>query len=204
MALWRFTHWLTPLARQSTSVRYQNPFFIPIYVHYSKPSLENRYIVPVNLKVIAFDGELIGLTVEMYDTVSNSSSSNFLVFLNDYRLFDLDSIFKKKKGVVQQKSYYLNNFGILGMLKKEGFDLFLGMAKSLISTTDTFGRNSLVFNSQFSKGKRGKRLKENGIFGTNILGKLVVKKNKISKSYKSVFDCLESVWQPCDLNLHEN
>jgi hypothetical protein len=160
--------------------------------------------VPVNLKVIAFDGELIGMTVEMYDSESNSTYSNFLVFLNDYRLFDLDSIFKKKKGVVQLKSYYLNNFGIIGMLKQDGFDLFLGMAKSLISATDNFGRTSMIFNSKFSQGKRGKRLKENGIFGTNILGKLVVKKNKISKNYKSVFDCLESVWQPCDLNLKEN
>lgn len=157
----------------------------------------------MNLKVIAFDGELIGMTVEMFHPENKSSSTSFLVFLNDYRLFDLDTIFKKKKKLVKSKQHYFENFGILNMLKQDGFNLFLGMAKSLISTTDNNGNMSMVFNKNLGGGRRGKRLKENGIFGTNILGGLVVKKNKISKNYKSVFDCLESIWQPCDLNLSE-
>jgi hypothetical protein len=147
-----------------------------------------------NLKVIAFDGDLIGMTVEMYDIESNHSYSNFLVFLNDYRLFDFDTIFKKKKGILVKKQHYFKNFGIINMLKQDGFDLFLGMAQSLIPSMDNTGRMSMVFNKKMGAGRRGKRLKENGIFGTNILGKLVVKKNKISKNYKSVFDCLESIW----------
>ena len=159
--------------------------------------------MPVNLKVIAFDGELIGMTVEMYDIDSNYCYSSFLVFLNDYRLFDIETIFKKKKGILVNKQHYFKNFGVINMLKQDGFDLFLGMAQSLISTTDNQGNKSMVFNTKMGAGRRGKRLRENGIFGTNILGKLVVKKNKISKNYKSVFDCLESIWQPCDLNLNE-
>jgi hypothetical protein len=151
-------------------------------------------VVPVNLKVIAYDGELIGMTVELFDTESGSSYSNFLVFLNDYRLFELDRIIKKKKDIVDLNSYYFENFGIIEILRKEGFNLFLQMANSLISKTNDEGSTSVIFDQAYAKGKIGLRLKENGIFGTNILGDLVVKKNQISKHYKSVFDCLESIW----------
>jgi hypothetical protein len=30
--------------------------------------LGDKYVIPVNLKVIAYDGELIGMTIEMFDT----------------------------------------------------------------------------------------------------------------------------------------
>lgn len=86
------------------------------------------------------------------------------------------------------------------MLMKDGFDVFGQMAKSLISNTDLEGKNSMIFNENFNACKMVRKLKENVIFGTNVLGKLAVKKNQISKNYKSIFDCIESIWQPCDLN----
>lgn len=114
---------------------------------------ETNFIVPVNLKVIAYDGELIGMTVELFDTEQGTSYSNFLVFLNDYRLFELERIFKKKKDIMDLTSHYFENFGILEILKREGFNLFLKMANSLISKTNDDGSTSAIFDSKYAQGK---------------------------------------------------
>ena len=101
-------------------------------------------MIPVNIEVLAFDGELLGLNVRMFDTTKIKQSSTFLIILNEFRYENFQEIVKKKKKQYKNDCY-MKKFGILGFLKNFGFD-YLRQQKLLTKVNKWENGASLVRN----------------------------------------------------------
>ncbi len=100
-----------------------SPLDTPVFKRYFSGG---PYPYPVTMELIAFAGELLGISVKVYDPARPHWDSNsiFLIIMNSYDLLNKGTAVKKKRKTMNVDDYK-QKYGIIEMLEVFGFDSLL-------------------------------------------------------------------------------